>query len=156
PHQPFFTRSGNLGLVESQGPGELTLINPANNTVGGALAVGKLPHWVATSSDGRLAYVTNEGSNDVSVVDLEARKLSATIPVGNAPRKIALQPGAINAAAAPASGSSAGGPAAQGGGQTLKLGAFSFADHGTQDATGKAQLDLEADDYYFGPTFVRG
>jgi YVTN family beta-propeller protein len=38
--------------------------------------------------------VTNEGSNDVSVVDLESHQVTATIPVGNGPRKIALQPGA--------------------------------------------------------------
>ena len=47
-----------------------------------------------------MAYVTNEGSNDVSVVQLASRKVVATIPVGNAPRKVAVQPGAISAAAA--------------------------------------------------------
>lgn len=37
--------------------------------------------------------MTDEGSNDVSVVDLGSQKVTATIPVGNAPRKIAVQSG---------------------------------------------------------------
>jgi YVTN family beta-propeller protein len=62
--------------------------------------VGKLPHWIAISSDGRTVYVTDEGSNDVSVVDLASQKVTATIPVGNAPRKIAVQPGPITTSTA--------------------------------------------------------
>jgi YVTN family beta-propeller protein len=34
--------------------------------------------------------VTNEGSNDISVVDLAAYSLTGTVAVGNAPRKIAI------------------------------------------------------------------
>jgi len=59
--------------------------------------VGKLPHWIAISSNGRTVYITNEGSNDISVVDLGSQKVTATIPVGNAPRKIAVQPGPTTA-----------------------------------------------------------
>jgi YVTN family beta-propeller protein len=84
----------------SQGPGELQIIDTATSTVAGAVTVGKTPHWVGQSSDGTVAYVTNEGSNDVSVVQLPTRKVIATIPVGNAPRKVAVQPGAITSAAA--------------------------------------------------------
>ena len=71
--------------------------------------MGKLPHWIAISSDGRTVYVTDEGSNDVSVVDLGSQKVKATIPVGNAPRKIAVQPGPTTAmtAFAPAVATSA-------------------------------------------------
>jgi YVTN family beta-propeller protein len=60
--------------------------------------VGKMPHWIALTPDGRTAYVTNEGSNDVSVVDLGTNKVTATIPVGNAPRKIVMQPAPAAAA----------------------------------------------------------
>jgi YVTN family beta-propeller protein len=71
--------------------------------VAATVPVGKTPHWVGISSNGALAYVTNEGSNDVSVVDLRGRRIVATIPVGNAPRKVAVQPG-------PVAGPGAGGP----------------------------------------------
>ena len=41
-----------------------------------------------------------------------------------------------------------------GGGQRT-IGNLSFNDHGTADAKGKDELELEADSFYFGPTFVR-
>jgi YVTN family beta-propeller protein len=42
--------------------------------------------------DGRLAYVTNGGESTVSVVDTEARKTLANIPVGRGPNGISLTP----------------------------------------------------------------
>jgi plastocyanin len=45
---------------------------------------------------------------------------------------------------------------AQPDGQMITLGTLTFANHGTKDATGQAELDLEADNYYFAPTFLRG
>src|SRR5204862_209785 len=66
----------------------------------------RMPHWIAATSDNHCAYVTNEKSNDVSVVDLSASKVTATMPVGNAPRKIVMQSGVVGvspaAQAAPA------------------------------------------------------
>ena len=48
--------------------------------------------WIAATSDNHFAYVTNEHSNDVSVVDLSSGSVTARIPVGKAPRKIVIQP----------------------------------------------------------------
>lgn len=134
PHYPLFTPNGQSGLVVSQGPGELEILDPKTSTVSGTVRVGKSPHWIAVSSDGRTAYVTNEGSDDVSVVDLVSRQVTATIGVGHAPRKIAIQPRQAPAGSAtqPAS------------------------DHGTKDVKSLTELDVEADDYYFEPTFLQG
>src|SRR5205807_2089102 len=81
-----------------------------------------------------------------------------TISVGNAPRKIALQPGVVGSSPVSAAGatSSGGTTAAAASGQTIKLGSVSYADHGTKDATGQTTVDMEADDFSFSPTFVRG
>jgi len=43
-------------------------------------AVGKQPHWMA--SDGKTVWVTNEGSNDVSIVDLASGKVVKQERVG--------------------------------------------------------------------------
>lgn len=139
PHQAPFTHDGRLALVPSQGPGELAVIDAERGVVLGTVTVGKLPHWTIAAADGRIAYVSNEASNDVSVVDLPGRRVIATIAVGHAPRKIAVQPGAV-AAAAP----------------TARVGRVAYADHGTRDVTGRREVHLEADDYYFKPTFLRG
>ena len=55
----------------------LGVINAATLKVEEPITVGKKPYWVAVSPDGRMAYVTNSGSNDVSVVELGKRFASA-------------------------------------------------------------------------------
>jgi len=87
--------------------GGLTQQDTATPTVAGIVPVGKAPHWGPTTSDGQIAYMTNEATDDVSVVELTSRQGLATIPIGNAPRKIAVQPGATVAAASPATATAA-------------------------------------------------
>jgi YVTN family beta-propeller protein len=141
PHLAPPTPDGRWDLAVVQGPGELGIIDTASNTLAATVPVGKLPHWIAITSDGRTAWVANEGSNDVSVVDLSTRAVTATIPVGNAPRKIAVQPGPVSASAAPS-------PAAP---RTVAAAAPE-----ARDVTGRAELHVEADDYYFKPAMLRG
>src|SRR5882724_2703779 len=154
PHYAPFTPNGRWALAVVQGPGELGILDTAGNTLAGTVAVGKTPHWSASSSDGRLAYVTNEGSNDVSVVDLASRTVMATIAVGNAPRKIAVQPVSGPAATTPSPERAAVAPSGKS--KSITLSGVSYADHGTKDVRNMAKLELEADDYYFSPTFLRG
>jgi len=60
--------------------------------VAATVPTGKLAHWITLFSDGSSAYVTNEGDNNVVTVDLAAHRVTNTIAIGNAPRKMALQP----------------------------------------------------------------
>ena len=46
--------------------------------------------------------------------------------------------------------------AEQSGGRSITLGDLTFSNHGTKDVKGQGELDLEADNYYFAPTFLRG
>ena len=84
-------------MVVVQGPGELLLFDPATNKPLRSIGVGKQPNWATVSGDGKTAYLTNEGSNDVTVVELATGK-TATIAVGNAPRRIVVQPGVSSGA----------------------------------------------------------
>jgi YVTN family beta-propeller protein len=83
----------------SQGPGTLDVFDPSTYMATGSIKVGTMPHWIGVTRDSRWAYVTNEMSNDISVVDLSGRSVKATVAVGNAPRKIVIQPGAPMASA---------------------------------------------------------
>jgi plastocyanin len=65
--------------------------------------------------------------------------------VGQAPRKIAVQAGAIPAQEAGLDAS---------GQQASSQGAA--ADHGTLVVAGKTEVEIEADDYYFAPTTLLG
>ncbi|MEO8755164.1 MAG: plastocyanin/azurin family copper-binding protein [Casimicrobiaceae bacterium] len=89
PHIASLFRGATAATAVVQGPGELLLFDPATNAPMRSIAVGKQPHWEA-SADGKTIYVTNEGGNDVSVVDLATGQVR-TIPVGKAPRKVAIQ-----------------------------------------------------------------
>jgi YVTN family beta-propeller protein len=56
-----------------------------------------LPFDGAVTPDGKQLWVVNAGSNDISVVDLAARRLTAHIQVGDNPRGIVLAPDAQSA-----------------------------------------------------------
>ncbi|MDN8611621.1 plastocyanin/azurin family copper-binding protein [Variovorax ginsengisoli] len=90
PHVAHLFAGARSGVVVVQGPGELMLFDPATQASTGSIAVGKQPHWVDMLPGGKKVLVTNEGSNDVSLVDLAGGPV-VTIPVGNAPRKVAVQ-----------------------------------------------------------------
>jgi YVTN family beta-propeller protein len=90
PHYANFTPDGKRGLTAVQGPSLLAVFNAETNRVEKTIKVGSQPHWVASGPGGKTALTTNEESNDVSIVDLESGAIT-NIPVGNAPRKIAVQ-----------------------------------------------------------------
>jgi len=89
PHIANLFHGASAGTAVVQGPGELLLFDPQTNAPLRSIAVGKQPHWEA-SADGKTVYVTNEGGNDVSIVDLATGKVTS-VPVGKAPRKVVVQ-----------------------------------------------------------------
>jgi YVTN family beta-propeller protein len=60
--------------------------------VGPAIAVGTNPFMGVYSSSANSLYVTNSGSNNVSVIDTGTNSVVATIPVGTAPQGVAVTP----------------------------------------------------------------
>ncbi len=65
--------------------------NPDNGTT--RIAVGNQPHGVAVTPDNRYLFVTNDGSNDVTVIDIDSLQVISTVPgVGSAPHMVAIRP----------------------------------------------------------------
>jgi len=60
---------------------------PDLKLLGGAALGGKGAGWLVITPDGKTAYVANEHTNDVSVVDIKSMKETALIPVGFAPAR---------------------------------------------------------------------
>jgi YVTN family beta-propeller protein len=60
---------------------------PDLKLLGGAALGGKGAGWLTISNDDKTAYVANEHTNDVSVVDIKSLKETARIPVGYAPAR---------------------------------------------------------------------
>ena len=158
PHHPLFTptaktASSSFRAWRTGDP------EPDHHTIRTTVKVGRRrtgsPH-----PEGHTAYVTNEKAPTTLRRRPRHPSVTATIPVGQAPRKIVVQPSpaapALTQARASAGTSTNLTATAQPEGQVIKLGALTFSDHGTKDVKGLAELDLEADDYYFAPTFLRG
>lgn len=82
-------------LLVSESRSELEIIDLARGVVNGTVPVGKRPHGIAIAVDERTVYVTNGGSNEVSVIDLSDLKVTGTISLGDAgysPGEIVVQP----------------------------------------------------------------
>lgn len=92
PHDVRATPDGKFELVVSQTAGDLEFIDVATSKVIAVVPTGKLAHWITLSSDHTSAYVTNEGDNNIATVNLTQHRVTRTIPIGNAPRKMAIQP----------------------------------------------------------------
>jgi YVTN family beta-propeller protein len=59
----------------------------------GSIAVGKRPFGVTVDDEGKRAYTANVASDDVSVIDLTAGKVIASVKVGHRPYAVALAGG---------------------------------------------------------------
>jgi YVTN family beta-propeller protein len=75
----------NALLVLSKHEGTLAIVDPSSFQVIARIPVGKDPHEVIASSDGKTAYVSNYGFgayNTLAVVDLVAQKALPAIDLG--------------------------------------------------------------------------
>jgi YVTN family beta-propeller protein len=74
------------------------------NTGKATVSVGTQPRNVTITPDGTSAYVANDTSNSVSVIDTATNTVTATILVGAKPRRVGITPDGANAYV-PAAGS---------------------------------------------------
>lgn len=68
-------------VVASSGASHVTLIDPDSRTKLAEVPVGKGPHEVVASRDGRYAWVADSGGTTITLVDLKKRKAAKTFPL---------------------------------------------------------------------------
>ena len=61
-------------LVLNKGDNALAIVDPSNGKVVGTVPVGRNPHELTVSSDGRLAFSSNMQGDSISVIDLASQK----------------------------------------------------------------------------------
>ena len=66
----------------------VTAFSVPDHKVLATLGVGLAPNWMTFSPDGELLYVSNSGSNDVSVIDIKLFREVVRIPVGMSPKRL--------------------------------------------------------------------
>jgi YVTN family beta-propeller protein len=86
------TGGGTAATTSAEPTTEPTPTPVALGTAIASVPVGKSPGRVALTHDGAHAYTTNNGSNDVSVVDTATNKVTATVKVGEDPVLVAVAP----------------------------------------------------------------
>jgi outer membrane autotransporter protein len=76
-------------------PGQVFIVDTATNqVVGSPISVGLLPAGVTVTPDGRYAYITNNGSGTISVIDTASQTAVGSIKVAPGPIGIAASPNA--------------------------------------------------------------
>lgn len=80
--------------VAVRGENRVLFINTASHRVVDSLieGIGESPFSVVVSPNGRLAFVNNTASHDISVIDLAHRRVIARIPVPDIPIVLAVHP----------------------------------------------------------------
>jgi DNA-binding beta-propeller fold protein YncE len=80
--------------VAVRGEDRIAFVSTVSRKVVGSLkeGIGQAPFSVVLSRDGRLAFVNNTASHDVSVLLLPERRVVARIPVGEIPIVMAVHP----------------------------------------------------------------
>ncbi len=89
------TPKGLFAYVSVGGLNEVKVFRTDDFTQVATVPVGKLPHGVWPSGDGKRIYVGLENADALAAIDTASNKLVATIPIGQAPQAIAFVPNAV-------------------------------------------------------------
>ena len=91
PHCAVFGPKNGLLYVTTELDNTVTVIDPNTLKIVGTIPTGQPEsHMLAIARDGRRGYTSNVGPGTVSVLDLEAKKVLAVIPVSPKAQRISL------------------------------------------------------------------
>jgi len=91
PHDPVFGPKNGLLYVTTELNRSVTIIDPKTLKIIGSVPTSQdQSHMLVISHDGKRGYTANVGPGTVSVLDLEARKTIAVIPVSGQIQRISL------------------------------------------------------------------
>ena len=74
--------------VTSLGDGGVYLYDVATKKLSNEIPTGKCPNWITISPDGRYVAVSNSGSDDCSIIDVNRRHEVARVKVGKGPKRL--------------------------------------------------------------------
>ncbi|RSU50937.1 YncE family protein [Sphingomonas sp. S-NIH.Pt15_0812] len=89
------TAKGQFAYVTVGGENVVKVFRTSDFTPVATIPVGKMPHGVWPSGDGRRVYVGLENSDELAAIDTAGNTVVATVPVGQAPQAIAYVSNAV-------------------------------------------------------------
>lgn len=91
PHCAVMCRKNGLLYVTTELEKSVSIIDPATLKILGSVPTGEeQSHMLAVTRDGRRGYTANVAAGNVSVLDLEERKLLKKIPIARITQRISL------------------------------------------------------------------
>jgi YVTN family beta-propeller protein len=87
-----FNGDGGQMFVSGEGADVVAIVSPYQSEVGETIIAGRTPSAMAVSDARNLLFVTNPGSGDLTILDIDTRHLSASVHVGEEPGDILLTP----------------------------------------------------------------
>ncbi len=87
-------KNGITYAVAVRGENRVVFLDRVRRQIDGevSLGIGDEPESVVMTRDGRTAFVSNSGSNDLSVMSVEDRLIAARVPVGDGPDFMTISP----------------------------------------------------------------
>lgn len=93
PHCAIIGPKNHLLYVSTELENAIQVIDPKSLKVLGSIPTGQTEsHMFAITSDGKTAYSANVGPGTVSVIDIEAKKVSKIIPISPKTQRISISP----------------------------------------------------------------
>lgn len=93
PHCPVFGPKDGLLYVTTELDQTISIIDPHTLKVIGVIPTGQPEsHMLAISNSGKRGYTANVGPGTVSVLDMQARKTLAVIPISKTTQRISVSP----------------------------------------------------------------
>lgn len=93
PHLPAFGPKNGMLYVTTELDQAITIIDPKTLKIVGHIPTGQPEsHMLVISHDGRRGYTANVGPGTVSVLDMEAKKTLAIIPISGETQRISISP----------------------------------------------------------------
>ena len=91
PHCAIYNRHDGMLYVTTELDKDVTIIDPRTLKIVGTIPTGQeQSHMLAISHDGRHGYTANVGPGTVSVLDIQARKTLAIIPISAETQRISV------------------------------------------------------------------
>jgi YVTN family beta-propeller protein len=79
-------------FVTGKGEDALAIVSSFQNEVEQTILAGRTPYAMAVSEGRNLLFVTNPGSGDLTILDIETRGVFASVHVGETPGDVLLTP----------------------------------------------------------------
>jgi DNA-binding beta-propeller fold protein YncE len=93
PHLPVFGPKNGMLYVTTELEQSITIVDPKTLRIVGQIPTGQdESHMLAISHDERRGYTANVGPGTVSVLDLDAKKTIAVIPISAQTQRISISP----------------------------------------------------------------